>query len=237
MTATIGVVSLQNILDLASQFLGETSVPSAQNSIRMGFANAAKRTIKGIRNWTWELSPVTTMNLVATTSNYVLPTDFKDINAMYQVQVSNDNAVNGVWPYYAPATIEQFQGAVNSSLNDQIFRVTGNYKDGFSMDINPVPANSVTAGILYRYYRFEANFTSVADTTRIPEVEAIAWYVAAQVLYGYREQAQYQLAMDNFQGELTDMSMNDMKEQRNGLQQIKTYRQSLGKTTNFKYYY
>jgi hypothetical protein len=236
MSASISVVSLQNCLDLASQLLGETTTPTSQNSIRMGFANMAKRDIRGIRNWTWEQTYATT-DLTASTITYALPTDFKDINAMYSVQISDNGALSYTWPYYAPSTLEGYKGALQTQATDQIYVVTGNYKNGFTLNINPPPSTSVTGGIIFSYYQLEPNFTTVSDTTAIPTPDPIAKFIAAQVLFGYREQAQYQLMIDKYQESIADLAMDDQKEARNAPMGIKSYRSALGKSNNYKHYY
>lgn len=238
MTASINVVTLNDVLTLASQFLGETSVPTTQNSIRTNFANSAKDAIANIRNWTWELtSPAAELDTVKDQRAYALPTNFKNKQAMYSIQVSDGNSNPERWPFYAQVTEEQFKGYTYQGLQDQVYYVNGNFVDGYTVNINPAPASAITGGIVYRYYKLQPDFSALTDTVAIPQKEPLAWYVAQQVLYGYREQAQAQLAQQQYEANILDMTLQDMKMGRNTNEHIKSYREALGRSTNYRTYY
>lgn len=238
MTASINVVTLDDVLTLASQFLGETSVPTTQNTIRTNFANSAKDAVANIRNWTWELtSPAAEIDTVIDQRAYALPTNFKNKQAMFSIQVTNGDTNSEKWPFYAQVTEEQFKGYTSQGLQDQVYYVDGNFNDGYTVNINPAPTAVVTGGIVYRYYKLQADFVNLTDTNAIPQKEPLAWYVAQQVLYGYREQAQAQLAQQQYEANILDMTLQDMKMGRNTNEHIKSYREALGRSMNFKTYF
>lgn len=225
------VVTLQSILNSASAALGETGgTPTAELTTRIRFANDCKEMLANMRNWGYELK-TGTIN-ITTVNNYALPTDFKNETAMESVKIKDSN---GNYAYYAVATEDQWNYITVNNMNDQVFYVTGDQVAGFTLYVNlPTPITAVTSGITIRYYSTEVDFVNVTDTTRIPSSEVLHDFIVAQVLYGYREQAQYQLAMQEFEDALEDMVSTDYKKPPHASQRIIPFKESIGADGSFK---
>lgn len=227
-------ITLQNCLDASSFFLGESGTPTSEVTKRTEFANEAKEYIRNLRNWTFEKKYPAAINIVSGTSLYTLATDMKNRQSLEWVKVTDSNNNN---TYYTPVTESEFNAIVNNSQQDQVYLVKGNNVDGYTITLNPAPSANVTNGLNYCYYFAEPDFALTTDTTRIPKREAIAWYITAKVLYGYREQSQYQLAMNEFNGAIEDMANEDMKGDPYVNQQIQNFRQYSGASTDLRTYY
>ncbi len=227
-------VTLQNCLDASSYFLGESGTPSSETTKRTLFANEAKKNIRDLRNWSWEKKTSAAQNIVNATTTYTLASDFKNRTAMEWVKITD---TNGNVTYYSPIDENGFNFLVVNTLSNTAYWVSGDPIALYTLNINPSPTATVTNGLQYRYYAVENDFALVTDTTKIPKEEAIAWYIAAKVLYGYREQAHYQLAMSEYQNAINDLSMMDQKKDPYVVDRIQNARESLGFSNNFKVYY
>lgn len=228
------VVTLSQVLNSASALLGETGgTPTAELSNRTIFANECKKMLSNMRNWNFE-KKTGTFNITSTNS-FTLPADFKNENAMDSVKVTD---ANGNSQYYSVATEEQWDYAKVNSMDDHIYYVEGDTVNGFTLYVNlPTPIVAVTTGITYRYFSTESDFVNLTDTTRIPAVEVLSRYVTAKVLYGYREQGQYQLAMNEFNAALEDLTSTDYKNPPHSVQKALTFKESTGQNYPFKSYF
>jgi hypothetical protein len=230
----MAATTLTQILAGASYHLGETSVPTSQNAIRTDFANDGKTNIRDLRNWTWELNTGTPVNLIANRNYYTLATDLKNTQAVNWLACTDSN---GNLTYYSPVDEGKWNSNIANSDPQPVYVVRGNKVAGYTVYLSPTPTENVTGGLTYQYYWDEADFVNPTDTTRIPKAEVIIWHIVSMVLFGYREQSQYQLAVNEMNAAIEDMSMFDQKRAINDTTQISTFRQSLGASNNFKTYY
>jgi hypothetical protein len=230
----MSAITLQNALDSSSFYLGESGTPSSETTKRTVFANEAKEYVRNLRNWSWEEKAGTAINIVSGTTKYTLASDLKNAKAVKWLTITDSS---GNVTYYTPVSEQDYNAIVNQSQTDQVYYVSGNPVSGYTVQINPSPTANVTNGLNYTYYAAEADFALVTDTTNIPKRELLGWYIAAKVLYGYREQSQYQLAMQNFNGAVEDMANEDMKKAPYENSQIQNFRQYMGMPTNFRSYY
>lgn len=230
----MAALTLQNMLDSSSFYLGESGTPSSETTKRTVFANEAKEYVRNLRNWSWEEKTGTAINIVTGTNSYTLASDLKNAKAVKWLTVTD---TSGNVTYYTPVSEQDYNALVNQSQTDQVYYVSGNSTSGYTVKINPTPTANVTSGLNYAYYATESDFVNTTDTTNIPKRELFGWYIAAKVLYGYREQAQYQLAMQNFSDAVSDMANEDMKKAPYENSQIQNFRQYNGMSTNFRSYY
>lgn len=230
----MSAITLQNALDSSSYYLGESGTPSSETTKRTVFANEAKEYIRNLRNWSWEEKNATAINVVSGTTSYSLASDLKNAKAIKWLTLTD---TNGNVTYYTPVSEQDYNAIVNQSQTDQVYYVSGNPINGYTVKINPSPTVNVTNGINYKYYASESDFVNTTDTTNIPKRELIAYYIAAKVLYGYREQSQYQLAMQNFSDAVADIASEDMKKAPYENSQIQNFRQYNGASTDFRSYY
>ncbi len=239
MTAQLNLVTCQQILDAASQFLGESSTPSNQNTIRINFANMGLNSVAYERNWSWEFKEPTPINLVSGQSSYSLTlTDVKGAQSLDYVQVSdNSGNAQALWPYYTPVDYETYKGIVNKSMTDQVYSIVGNNTNGYTLYINPAPTYSVTGGIAFGYYQMFTALVNTTDTTNFPQADTIGWFVAARVYLGYREQAQYQLSMKEFSDDIVQMAAYDFKKIPHADTKILSLREAKGLSNNYRSYY
>jgi hypothetical protein len=126
-------------------------------------------------------------------------------------------------------------GNAGSTLN--LYSLVGNNTDGYTLYITPSPTYSYTGGIAFGYYAVEPPFVNTTDTTNCPHEDIIGWYIAAQVYLGYREQAQYQLAMNEYQDGLEQLANMDLKQPPNTDNKIANLRNIRGMSSNFRNYF
>jgi hypothetical protein len=240
MTQQTHIVSLNDCLTFASYVLGETTPPASQVAIRTNFANIAKHEVESERNWSFEYTEPSPINLVAGQTAYPLSlVDIKTKNSLDYVQVY-DGSTNpqAQWPFYSPTTRRGILNALNNAGNSggtlNLYSLVGNNTNGYTIYIAPSPIISYTGGIAFGYYAVEAPFVNLVDTTNIPHEDLIGWYIAAQVYLGYREQAQYQLAMNNFQDGLEQLANMDFKQPPNTDNKILNINNLRGFGTSFK---
>lgn len=237
-------ITLQNILDASSYILGETGgTPTAQLTIRTKFANEAKVAIRDMQNWSWERQDGDAINYTytpgSTTYSYTLSPSagaIKNKDAIIWVKFTDQN---GTINYLDPVDEASMNNEVQNNGTDWVYWLKGNDKLGYSLIINagPLPTQNVTGAITYAYYAKEADFAAGTDTTAIPKEEVLAWFIASKVLYGYREQAQYQLANTEFQNCIDDMLMMDQKAQPYEDVHIKSKREALGASNDYRTYF
>lgn len=238
MTAQSNLVTCQQILDSASQFLGESSTPSNQNTIRINFANMGLNAVAYERNWSWEYKEATPINLVQGQTAYPLTiTDMKGNQSLDWVQVSDGNSNSALWPYYQAVDYRTYLAITNNSQSDQVYAVVGNNTTGYTLYINPSPTTSVTGGIKFAYYQMFTSLVNTTDTTNFPQQDTIGWYVAARVYLGYREQAQYQLAMKEFNDDILQMANYDFKKMPHSDSKIISFREARGASNSIKSYF
>ena len=243
MTAQTHLVTCQDCLTFASYVLGETTPPVSQNTIRMNFANVAKDAVLNERNWSWEYTEPTPINLVSGQTAYSLTlTDVKSKNSLDWVQVyDNSTNLQAQWPFYSPTNRHGILSALNNTGNAgstlNLYALVGNNKNGYTLYITPSPTYSKTGGIAFAYYAIEPSFAATTDTTNVPDGDLIGWYIAAQVYLGYREQAQYQLAMNNFQDGLDSLANVDFKQPPNTSNKMANLRNIRGMSTDFRSYF
>ncbi len=230
-------VTLQNCLDASSYYLWESGTPSTEVTKRTLFANQAKKNIRDLRNWTWELKDATPINIVNGTNNYPFATAAPDLKATQAIWTLKIIDQNNNSQFYNPVEEPAWDNITVNQLDDQVYWVKGNAVDGFTLYVNALPTANVTNGINPRYFAYEGDFVNTTDATRIPKEEAIGWYIAAKVLYGYREEAMYQLAMQEYQAALDDLSMFDQKTNPFTTETIQNLRQSAGQSTDFRTYF
>jgi len=241
-------ITLQSVLDYSSQLLGESGgTPSSQTTIRTNFANRAKNALARIRNWSWELQDGDPINYVysATPTNgeytYTLTPSagtFKNKDSMVTLIFTDSNKNQTA---FSQAPESQVAYEVLNQLTDNIFFIKGNDNSGYTLVVNSyamgLPASNVSNAWSYRYFAKEADFVATTDTSSIPDISYLAWKVAEDVLYGYREQAQAQLAGQSAQNALDDMAMQDQKEAPYVNQSIMSFRTFVGASNSFKSYY
>jgi hypothetical protein len=240
-------LQLQDVLNRASYLLGESGTPSSELTKRTDFANAAKSGLRHERNWSWELADGDAINFVYSSSptngvyTYTLNPSagtFKHVNAMYYLKFTDNS---GTVTYFKPVSEGQMNYQTANGLTDNVFFVKGNESAGYTLVINAgataLPTTNVTGGFTYRYYCREADFVNLTDSSFVPKISVLAWKVVEMVLYGYREQAQMQLAQQNYQSALAEMAEEDQKHQPFQDQKILSFRESVGFSTNMKTYF
>ena len=245
--ALIMAVTLQNCLDYASYLIGESGTPTSEVTKRTLFANGAKNAIARIRPWSWELQDGDAINFVYSSSpvngiyTYSLTPsagNFKNKDAMYLLKFTDQN---GTISYFSPVDESTMDYDTKNGRTDNVFLVKGNDKAGYTLVVNAgasaLPTQNVTGAWTYRYFYKDPDFVNTTDTTAIPSSKIIAEYIAAEILYGYREQAEYELARQRYQGSLEDLAMQDMKLAPFQESALMTLRQSKGESVNFKTYY
>lgn len=229
------LVTLQNVLDSSSALLGETGgTPTAELTNRTRFANDCKKVLANMRNWGFEYKTGTPITITSSTT-YSLPNDIKNDTSVDTIKIT-DTKSNVI--YYPTLTRGQLQYDQANNITDNGYHVSGDPVAGFTLTINPTPSGSIVGGtITPGYFSYEGDFVNTTDTTRIPSVEVLSRYVVAKVLYGYREQAQYQLAMNEFNNALEDLASTDLKEAPHAQQKVLSFKESLGMSDNFKTFF
>lgn len=243
----MAAITLQNILDDSSYLLGETGTPTAQVSIRTRFANDVKDAISKIRHWSWELMDGDPINYVYSASpasnvyTYSLTPSAGDLKGRDSMYILKFTDQNGNITYFSPVDEPTMDNFTLNGRTDNVFFIKGNAKAGYTLVVNALssalPTQNVTGAWTYRYYGKDADFVNTTDTTFIPSLKAFSEYVAAEVFFGYREQAQYQLARQRYQDALEDLALKDMKPAPFQDSSIKSFRQASGASSQFKTYY
>lgn len=243
----MNATTLQNVLDDSSYLLGETGTPTSQISIRTRFANDAKNAIAKIRNWSWEMRDGDTINFVYSTSptnniyTYTLTPSagtLKNKNAIYTLKFTDQNSDV---TFFTPINETTMDYYTTNGRTDNAFFLKGDAKSGYTLVVNALsaalPTQNVNNAWNYRYFYQDPDFVNTTDTTSIPSIKAISEYIAGEVFFGYREQAQYELSQQRYQSSLEDLALQDMKLAPFTPTTIKSFRDAVGASDNFKTYY